>query len=90
MNDHTFALAEEYVSALNYTGPLALICDDMKLFAALRMYYDGTSEQWFVVGGVGEPLVVADVDQLRDIITQEKVEKATKVQWFVHSGQHDG
>ncbi len=81
-------MAEEYVNALNYTSPLSLSCDDTKLFAALRMYYDGTSEQWFVVGGVGDPLAVANVDELRDIISQGKVQKATKVQWFVHCSRH--
>jgi hypothetical protein len=77
--DHTFELAQDYVSKLNYSGPLGLSCDDTKLFAAYRTYWDTQENTWFLVGATGNPMRMADVDELREILDNGATQKATKV-----------
>jgi len=73
-----FERAANYVRSVGYSGPLALSADDTKLLASLRVYYDKTKQMWFLVGGVGEPMAVANAEELHQIIDEEEVIKATK------------
>jgi hypothetical protein len=77
--DRTFELAQDYVSKLNYSGPLGLSCDDTKLFVAYRTYWDAQENTWFLVRATGEPVHVADVNELRGILDNGATQKATKV-----------
>lgn len=75
----TFQRVDEHLSALGYTGPVGLSCDDTKLFAAWRMYWDAEKKAHFLVGGLGEPMHIADPDRLQKMINDAKLTKATKV-----------
>lgn len=75
--DRTFKLVAEHLTAINYTGPVGLSCDDTKLFSTLRLYWDGEKKAHFLVGGVDGPYQVADPDVVKDV--KAKIGKATKV-----------
>lgn len=69
----------DHLNAVGYNGPVCLACDDTKLLSALRTYYDGSCQQWFLVGSTGPPIAIADNDELRKILQDGRVEKAAKV-----------
>ena len=75
----TFELVTDHLKALNYDGPLGLSCDDTKLFATFRLYWDSKEQSYFLVGGVGGPIRVADPENVKQAIHDAKTEKATKV-----------
>ena len=75
----TFKLVAEHLKALDYDGPLGLSCDDTKLFATFRLYWDSKEESYFLVGGVDGPLRVADAENVKQAIIDAKSDKATKV-----------
>jgi hypothetical protein len=77
--DQTFQLVTDQLTALNYTGPVGLSCDDTKLFSSLRLYWDSDEKSYFLVGGVDGPYRVADADSVKEVIKQGKIQKATKV-----------
>jgi hypothetical protein len=77
--DRSFLLVADHLTALSYTGPVGLSCDDTKLFASLRLYWDSDAKSYFLVGGVDGPYRVPDADSVREVITQGKIQKATKV-----------
>ena len=77
----TFTTAREYIERLGYgSGPVALSCDDTKLHAAWRTYFDAEKDVHVLVGGTGPPLAIANIDELKDILaTASEKDKATKV-----------
>ncbi|KAF8161506.1 hypothetical protein B0H34DRAFT_767051 [Crassisporium funariophilum] len=75
----TFELVTEHLKALDYDGPLGLSCDDTKLFATFRLYWDSKEQSYFLVGGVSGPIRVADPENVKQAIHDAKAEKATKV-----------
>jgi hypothetical protein len=77
--DRTFQLVEDHLAALNHTGPVGLSCDDTKLFSSLRLFWDKEKNTYFLVGGVDGPYHVADPDSVRQVISEGKIKKATKV-----------
>ncbi|KAH7912049.1 hypothetical protein BJ138DRAFT_1005353, partial [Hygrophoropsis aurantiaca] len=77
--ERSFQLAEEYIQKLSYKGPMALSCDDTKLHPSFRTYWDPAMKCHFVVGGVGEPYAVADVDELNEFLRTANEAKATKI-----------
>ena len=77
--DRTFELARTHLIELNYHGPVALACDDTKLFAALRLFWNKKEESYFLVGVCGGPLRVPDVETAREVLENPKIKKATKV-----------
>ena len=80
IGDCTFELVLDHLKALNYTGPVGLSCDDTKLFSSLRLYWDSDENSYFLVGGVDGPYRVADAESVKEVIAEEKIRKATKVQ----------
>ncbi|THG93067.1 hypothetical protein EW026_g8061 [Hermanssonia centrifuga] len=48
----TFDVAEQYVTGIVYTGPVALSCDDTKLHLSYRTYWDTEKSMHMLVGGV--------------------------------------
>jgi len=77
--DRTFALAKTHLAALDYHGPVALACDDTKLFAMLRLFWDKKEECYFLVGACGGPIRVSDVEAAQKVLAGPGVKKATKV-----------
>ncbi|KAI0669608.1 hypothetical protein C8Q78DRAFT_977184 [Trametes maxima] len=79
--DRTFEAAKKYIQDLGYgDGPVALSCDDTKLHAAWRTYYDREKQQHFLVGGTGPPRAIADIDELRSMLKEAtETDKATKL-----------
>ena len=64
---------------LEYDGPVALSCDDTKLLAAFRPYYDWELDGFYVIGHVGEPYQITDVEAFCEVTESGILEKATKV-----------
>lgn len=77
--ERNLELASEYLSSLNYSGPVGLSCDDTKLHPSLRTYWDASSGCHFLIGTTGEPIAVRDEGLLRDLVAESKKDAATKV-----------
>ncbi|EEB89059.1 hypothetical protein MPER_12894 [Moniliophthora perniciosa FA553] len=75
----TFLRAKRHLGVMNYTGPVALSCDDTKLTPALCPYHDKENDCYYVVGAVGEPMILADPEAFRELLKQGNMEKATKL-----------
>lgn len=80
--ERTFDLVNEHLNALDFDGPVGLSCDDTKLFATFRLYWDATQNSYFLVGGTDGPLRVADPDDVKQVIEEAKAKKATKVNTY--------
>ena len=79
ISKQSFELVDQHLSALGYDGPVALCCDDTKLFKSWRIYWDAKKNSHFLVGGAGDPVQVADPECLREIIENKNLTKASKV-----------
>ena len=77
--EHTFELAKTHLANLDYHGPVALACDDTKLFAALQLYWDKKENCYFLVGACQGPLRVPDIDAAQKVLDDPNINKATKV-----------
>ena len=77
--ERTFDLVVNHLQAVNYDGPVALSCDDFKLFSSLRLYWDGEVEKHYLVGAVGGPILVPNPDDIKALMSDPKLVKATKV-----------
>jgi hypothetical protein len=77
--EKTFELVVEHLAAVNYDGPVALSCDDSKLFGSLRLYFDGNENKHYLVGAVGGPILVPNLDDIKTVMSDPTVVKATKV-----------
>ncbi|KAJ7580404.1 hypothetical protein C8J56DRAFT_1006450 [Mycena floridula] len=75
----TFTLAAAHLENLNYSGPVALSCDDTKLSPALRPFWDSDRQGFCMLGSTGEPLLVANPELLEQAIQQANIQKATKL-----------
>lgn len=80
----TFKLVAEHLDALDYDGPVGLSCDDTKLFATFRLYWDSNEKSYFLVGGVDGPLRVADAENIKQVIQDAKAQKATKARLSIY------
>ncbi|KAF8959326.1 hypothetical protein BDZ97DRAFT_1923016 [Flammula alnicola] len=83
----TLERARQYLKDYGYPsdGPLATGVDDTKLLACFRPYYDGSQKKWFMVGGTGEPMLVADIERLQAQIDEAKDLQATKLRLWTMS-----
>ena len=77
--DKTFDLVVNHLTAVNYEGPVALSCDDSKLFGSLRLYWNGEEEKHYLVGAVGGPILVPNPDDIKALMSDPKLVKATEV-----------
>ena len=77
----TFRLVKEALAALGYDGPVSLSCDDSKLFPAFQLYWDAKENLHFLVGGTGPPLCVTNPDCLKELIEDQSLKKAKKVNY---------
>lgn len=67
------------LKALDYNGPLGISCDDTKLHATLWTYWDSQADQHFLVGHTGDPMPIANPQELQEILRSAELEKATKL-----------
>lgn len=79
IRDQSFEQTRKQLEDIRFTGPCGLSCDDTKLFATFRLYWDSEKKMHFLLGGTGEPLQVADPEQLQEVLDLAELEKATKV-----------
>ncbi|KAH7876772.1 uncharacterized protein C8R40DRAFT_1236404 [Lentinula edodes] len=77
--DHTFEMAVAHLQSLGYKGPVGLCCDDAKLFASLRLYWDSGKKKHFLIGGSDGAVEVSDPDSVEQVIRDAKIQKATKI-----------
>ncbi len=77
--DETFALVKEHLDSLNYDGPVCLCCDDTKLLSTFRLYWDVKEKCHYIVGGIDGRYCVPTPNDVRTVIEQAKLKKATKV-----------
>jgi hypothetical protein len=82
IQDRNFELAIEHLKRLDYDGPLGLSCDDTKLLPALRPYYDKTTDKHYILGSTGEPLILANPEELTSVLERGEAEKASKVRSY--------
>ena len=85
IQERTFTLVVQRLNELQYNGPVALSCDDTKLLASLRPYYDQDREGYFLMGHVGQPLQLLDHEAFRTVVNENQLEKATKVRKITDS-----
>jgi hypothetical protein len=83
--DATFDRAEEYVTSLLHDGgayPVALSCDDTALLGAYRVMLDNTTDSWFLVGAVGNPIPIDGPEEVTRLMEEGNLEKACKVSFY--------
>ncbi|KAJ3770857.1 hypothetical protein FB446DRAFT_646265 [Lentinula raphanica] len=84
--DETFSLVKSRLDALGYSGPVAVACDDTKLFSSLRLYWDSTEGQngsYVLVGGTKGPIVVENPDDVERYMKDPSITKGTKVRLWI-------
>jgi hypothetical protein len=52
----------KFLVQLQYEGPIALCCDDIKLHLSLRPYLDMENDGWHILSTTGKPYWLANVD----------------------------
>ncbi|KAJ7202518.1 hypothetical protein GGX14DRAFT_330575, partial [Mycena pura] len=77
--DRSFTLAKSYLDSIGYEGPVAVACDDSKLFAGLRLHYDAEKGSNVLVGAVGGPILVPDAAAVTRVLHDESVVNGTKL-----------
>ncbi|KAF8148819.1 hypothetical protein B0H34DRAFT_828006 [Crassisporium funariophilum] len=77
--DCTFRLVQDHLAEIDYKGLCSLSCDDTKLFAMYRLYWDGEQHAHMLVGGTDGPIKVLDPDDMKEILHSVKDKKAVKV-----------
>lgn len=91
IHECAFDLVRDNLISLKYDGTVGLSCDDTKLMAAFRPYYDQERDAHFILGNTGEPYRLIDPDIFQEVLDSGTLEKATKVrrsspvsQWLSH------
>ncbi|KAF4598659.1 hypothetical protein EYR38_007065 [Pleurotus pulmonarius] len=81
ISDATLERAIKYLNDYGYphNAPLACAVDDTKLHPSLRPYYDQSKKTWFLLGSTGDPLIIANPEQLAELIEQASGDLATKL-----------
>jgi len=81
-----FIHTRDYVESVEYTGPVALGCDDTKLHPSLQVYWDTVLETHVLVGTtITEVIVVSNPEELEGLLLEHKDKVATKVQTAPYS-----
>ncbi|KAI0318142.1 hypothetical protein OF83DRAFT_1083107 [Amylostereum chailletii] len=76
--ERTFDNVVSYITARKYTGPLAVSCDDTKLHATMRTYWDEAAGTHFLIGHTQDPIPVASPEALQDLLQSNTLVKETK------------
>ncbi|KAJ7821613.1 hypothetical protein B0H14DRAFT_2257498, partial [Mycena olivaceomarginata] len=88
--DRTYELTIEHLKGLGWSGPVGMSCDDTKLNAAFRLYWDSEKKKHMLVGATDGPHEVADPDSVRKVIDSAKLIKASKLRVFCITPQTPG
>lgn len=81
--DDCFLLAQSYMQSVDYSGPVALACDDSKLHPSLQVVWDNSLNSNILIGTtLNEPVLVADPEELQKLLVELEDKLATKV-WVV-------
>jgi len=54
--NHTFELIHDHLASISYNGPVALSCDDTKLFSTFWLYWDSAQQAHFLIGTLEGPV----------------------------------
>ncbi|KAJ3007533.1 hypothetical protein NUW54_g3516 [Trametes sanguinea] len=76
---YTFSNVLAYLKKLGYKGPVALSCDDTKLLAAFRTYWDASQDCHMLIGGTDQPRAVANAEELQAALSDPEIKEATKI-----------
>jgi hypothetical protein len=82
ITDKTFELAEVWLQRYKYKkdNGFAAFVDDTQLTPSLETFYDGSTGKWYLVGGTGDAMEISgNIDDLRTVIQEGRIQKATKV-----------
>jgi len=84
---HTLEHAKKYLLDYDYPldAPLVTGVDDTKLLPALRPYFDGPKQKWFLLGSTGEPIEVDNIGLLQKQIADASEQKASKLRLWTLS-----
>ncbi|KIY68019.1 hypothetical protein CYLTODRAFT_395984 [Cylindrobasidium torrendii FP15055 ss-10] len=77
--EDTFNRVKERLDTIEYTGPVALACDDTKLLSGLRLYWDSSQGAHYLVGGTNGPVLVPDPSMVPELMQDDAIPKGTKV-----------
>lgn len=71
------------MQSVDYSGPVALACDDSKLHPSLQVVWDNSLNSNILIGTtLNEPVLVADPEELQKLLVELEDKLATKV-WVV-------
>lgn len=90
ISNDCFLLAQGYINSLNYSGPIALACDDTKLHPSLQVVWDNSENLNILIGStLNKPVPVASPEALQDLLVKLEGNVATKVRvtpryWLGH------
>ncbi|TFK25892.1 hypothetical protein FA15DRAFT_589523 [Coprinopsis marcescibilis] len=79
ISEETFNLVAEQLKDLDYSGHVALSCDDTKLLPSYRLYWDDKEQTYMLIGGDQGPLRVANAEEVDQALKDASSSKATKV-----------
>ncbi|KAJ7194070.1 hypothetical protein GGX14DRAFT_587166 [Mycena pura] len=74
-----FKMAKKYLHDIKYDGPVAVACDDSKLFSSLRLTFDPVQNCHVLVGAEGGPICVPDANAVSAVLSDPSVVKGTKL-----------
>ncbi|KLO09998.1 hypothetical protein SCHPADRAFT_819503 [Schizopora paradoxa] len=83
ISKENFVETKRQVTVIGYTGPSSVACDDSKLLATFRIHHDTKQDAHFLVGGVEDPIRLANPKELEEILSKNQSEKATKLRLWV-------
>jgi len=70
--------------SVDYSGPVALACDDSKLHPSLQVVWDGSANSNILVGStLNKAILVVDPEELQKLLIELEGKVATKVYFFV-------
>ncbi|KAJ3833288.1 hypothetical protein F5878DRAFT_700127 [Lentinula raphanica] len=83
IEDATFASVANHLSAVGYSGPINVACDDSKLLSSFRLHYDSKNKKHFLVGGIDGPIFVRDPTDIANIMNDPSIKKGTKIRLWM-------
>ncbi|KAJ3765163.1 hypothetical protein FB446DRAFT_795330 [Lentinula raphanica] len=78
IEDATFTSVLNHLSAVGYSGPINVSCDDSKLLSSFRLHYDSRQKKHFLVGAIDGPIFVSNPADIADVMNDPKIKKGTK------------
>ena len=74
-----FELASKHLEMLGHSGPVGLAVDDSKVSPTWRLVENKSGTGMVLIGAIGGPVEVLDLDAAKKIINEHSVKQATKV-----------